>query len=214
MNVKLKVERGPTRSRVVPLRVPESVIGRGQGNAVRIPSAEVSRQHCVLRQEDGYVTVEDLNSLNGTYLNGSPVTGRQVAWPGDRLTVGPLTFVVEYEMTQEAIDRLRAADPNDQFEIVEEMAEAESAEDWDLPLPVIGEEDLPDLPVAEEIEELPELEAANELEIVNELEVVDELEVVEEEPVKGPGFPADKDAFSWKVKEGDEIHDVSADPED
>src|SRR5262245_56303103 len=71
---------------------------------------EVSRRHCVVRVRDGYVTVRDLKSSNGTQLNGEEVEGEQVVRPGDRLRVGPVTFVVEYQLTPEAIDRLLRGD--------------------------------------------------------------------------------------------------------
>ncbi len=141
MDVRLVVEQGRRRLRVVRLRGPATRIGRARGSGVRIPSAEVSRQHCVLRVEDGLVTVEDLDSVNGTFLNGEAVVGCQVVRPGDRLNVGPVTFVVEYELTPEALERLRDSGGEDHdYEIVE-VAEGglEVAEEGEEVLPV-GEE--------------------------------------------------------------------------
>jgi predicted component of type VI protein secretion system len=106
MEVKLVVEKGQTRTRVVRLSTLDTLVGRQRGCDMRIPSAEVSRRHCLLRVEEGYLTVEDLKSANGTFVNGAPVDGRMVVRPGDHLEIGPLTFVVEYELTQAAIDRL------------------------------------------------------------------------------------------------------------
>ena len=113
----------------VRLRSAETIVGRKQGCGVRIPSPEVSRQHCVLRLErPGYLTIEDLNSANGTYLNGQEVVSQQVVRPGDRLQVGPVTFVAEYEMTQQVIDHLRE-------HLGEEVAEdVVLVEEEDLPL--------------------------------------------------------------------------------
>jgi hypothetical protein len=54
------------------------------------------------------LTVEDLNSSNGTFLNGERVLGSEAVRPGDHLQVGPLTFVVEYELTQDGLDALFA----------------------------------------------------------------------------------------------------------
>jgi pSer/pThr/pTyr-binding forkhead associated (FHA) protein len=118
MDVRLVVEQGRRRLRVVRLRGPATRIGRARGSGVRIPSAEVSRQHCVLRVEGGLVTVEDLDSVNGTFLNGEAVVGCRVVRPGDRLHVGPVTFVVEYELTPQALERLRE-DGDFDYEIVE-----------------------------------------------------------------------------------------------
>jgi pSer/pThr/pTyr-binding forkhead associated (FHA) protein len=151
MDVRLVVEQGRRRLRVVRLRGPATRIGRARGSGVRIPSAEVSRQHCVLRVEEGLVTVEDLDSVNGTFLNGEAVVGCRVVRPGDRLHVGPVTFVVEYELTPEALERLRD-DSDFDYEIVEvdEGGLEVAAEDEALP---VGEElvldDVEDLAVEE-----------------------------------------------------------------
>ncbi len=81
----------------------QATLGRGQGCTVRIPSADVSRLHCRLRMEaDGLVRVEDLESVNGTLINGTQIHGLEIVHPGDRLSLGPVTFVVEYEVTTKA----------------------------------------------------------------------------------------------------------------
>jgi predicted component of type VI protein secretion system len=122
MEVRLVVEQGKTQTRTLVLRKTEGIIGREKGCDLRIASAEVSRRHCVLRVRDGYVTVEDMRSSNGTQLNGEPVQGREVVRPGDRLRVGPVTFVVEYQLTPEAIDRLlQGGEPVSDLEIVEDL---------------------------------------------------------------------------------------------
>jgi len=147
MDVRLVVEQGRRRLRVVRLRGPATRIGRARGSGVRIPSAEVSRQHCVLRVEEGLVTVEDLDSVNGTFLNGEAVVGCQVVRPGDRLNIGPVTFVVEYELTPEALERLRDSADDNEYEIVE-VAEVEPVAEDEEVLPV-GEEFVLDEGVAE-----------------------------------------------------------------
>src|SRR5947209_18618036 len=106
MDVRLVIEKGRTRTREVRLPAEESIIGRQRGCTVRIPSAEVSRRHCVLRLEDGYLSIQDLGSVNGTFLNGMRVVNREVVRPGDHLEVGPVRFVVEYELTPAALDHL------------------------------------------------------------------------------------------------------------
>ncbi len=94
------------RSRRFHLQGPQAVIGRQHGINLRIPSAEVSRRHCVLRIEDDRVTIEDLESRNGTFLNGTPVSAPEVVHSGDQLRVGPVTFVVEYEPPADELDVL------------------------------------------------------------------------------------------------------------
>ncbi len=161
MDVRLVIEQGKVRKQTLHLRKDEGVIGRESGCAIRIGSAEVSRRHCCLRVRDGYVTVEDLKSSNGTQLNGEEVVGQQVVRPGDRLHVGPVTFLVEYQLTPEAIDRLlRGEDAGGAESDIEVLAEADAE-------PVAKEEDL--LPL-DEVAEAVEEEAA---EMVDDLELVD-----------------------------------------
>lgn len=96
MDIKLVVEQGRTSIRTLRLHSSQTLIGRAHGCQVRIPSALVSRRHCLLDVCDGIVTVEDLNSRNGTLLNGETVTGQRLVRPGDHLQIGPITFIVEY----------------------------------------------------------------------------------------------------------------------
>jgi pSer/pThr/pTyr-binding forkhead associated (FHA) protein len=104
MDVKLIIRKGTTRSRTIRLLSRQAVIGRLRGCEVRIPSAEVSRRHCLIRTEDGYLTIEDLKSANGTFLNGIAIRGREIVRPGDRIQVGPVTFIVEYLPHGEAVE--------------------------------------------------------------------------------------------------------------
>jgi pSer/pThr/pTyr-binding forkhead associated (FHA) protein len=85
----------------------QATLGRGKSCTVRIPAADVSRRHCRLRLEaDGLVRAEDLESVNGTFINGTPIHGLEIVRPGDRLGLGPVTFVVEYNMTPKVQRRL------------------------------------------------------------------------------------------------------------
>jgi pSer/pThr/pTyr-binding forkhead associated (FHA) protein len=97
MDVKLVVEKGSTKRQTWHLHHKDTVVGRRRDCDLRILSSEVSRRHCLLHIDDGYVNVEDLDSINGTFVNGSRVVGKQLLRPGDHLEVGPLEFVVEYE---------------------------------------------------------------------------------------------------------------------
>ena len=133
MQFRLVIEKNGKRSRAVQLSATPARIGRAHGNAVRIPSSEVSRRHCEVREDDGLLKIEDLESVNGTYLNGDLITGEAVVRPGDRLQIGPVTFVVEYELTPDAVERLRAMD-NERVVVAEDAAPIEVNE------PVVDEE--------------------------------------------------------------------------
>ena len=107
MNVQLVVQNGSRGTRVLKLQCEETVIGRRQDCDLRIPSTDVSRRHCLLSMHDGCLNVEDLDSVNGTYVNGRRTSGRQIVMPGDRIQIGPVTFVAKYKMPQATLDRLR-----------------------------------------------------------------------------------------------------------
>jgi len=136
MHYRLVVEKNGKRARVVKLRSPTARLGRAHGNEVRIPSAEVSRRHCRLTESEGLLWVEDLESANGTYLNGDLITGRAVVRPGDNLQIGPVIFIVEYDLTPDAVERLRQLDLEEvvesDVEAVTEVEDAEEAEDEEI----------------------------------------------------------------------------------
>ncbi len=105
--------------------------------------------------DDGLLKAEDLESVNGTYLNGDLITGEVVVRPGDRLEVGPITFVVEYEPTPEAVERLRAMD----YEVVaEDSAEVVVAAEEDEDEPVEDGEEVMDVKEVMDVEEVVEAE--------------------------------------------------------
>src|SRR5262245_18029453 len=99
MDVKLVIEQGSDTSKVFKLKSAETIIGRQNDCDLRIPSSAVSRKHCSLSFRDDVLTVEDLESANGTKVNGEAIEGSRVLRPGDRLEVGPVTFLVKYQLT-------------------------------------------------------------------------------------------------------------------
>lgn len=135
MDIKLVVNKGRKPFRTLHLSASQTVFGRGRGCKVRIPCAEVSRRHALLTASDGIVTIEDLKSKNGTWLNEMPVSGRQPVRPGDRLRIGPFTFVVEYQLSPSVLNRMLEQEEScDEIEVVEQ--EEADVSDVDKPLPV------------------------------------------------------------------------------
>jgi putative nucleotidyltransferase with HDIG domain len=69
-------------------------VGRDKGNRLRIRSSAVSRFHAVLTGRSGDHFVEDLDSTNGTFLNGKPVKRAKIS-PGDTITIANVEILVE-----------------------------------------------------------------------------------------------------------------------
>jgi hypothetical protein len=87
-----EVQSGKHKGKRLKLSNGEFVIGRDEDVSLRITSAEVSRKHCVIRVAGDDVTIEDLGSSNGTFLDGFPIKGVTPVAAGCVLTVGPMTF--------------------------------------------------------------------------------------------------------------------------
>ncbi len=72
-------------------------IGRSPEATVQVDDKTLSREHTQVYLHGGRVCVRDLGSKNGTYLNGSLVKQPEVLKQGDRIKVGPATFIVVLE---------------------------------------------------------------------------------------------------------------------
>src|SRR5262249_47458547 len=76
-------------------------IGREEGNTVRLNDERVSRFHAKVQADSGEVILTDLESTNGTRVNGNVVQIRRLR-PGDRIGVGRslLLFGSEVEIAE------------------------------------------------------------------------------------------------------------------
>ncbi len=73
-----------------------AIIGRHKSNEVPVPDPRVSRKHSKIFFEDGKFFVEDLDSRNGTSVNGVE-TERQQLYDGDHIEIGDTTIVFQSE---------------------------------------------------------------------------------------------------------------------
>jgi transcriptional regulator with GAF, ATPase, and Fis domain len=90
---RLAVTAGPAKDTVIPLTQDEASIGRDPNNVVAISDPSVSRKHCLLRREtDGRFQIVDLESRNGTVVNGVTVK-EQWLRHGDEIATGDSVFV-------------------------------------------------------------------------------------------------------------------------
>jgi pSer/pThr/pTyr-binding forkhead associated (FHA) protein len=68
-------------------------IGRGEDNDVRIRDDTVSSSHATLLRKQGAWFVVDLRSMNGTFVDGSRVSGERELHPGACVRVGAVELV-------------------------------------------------------------------------------------------------------------------------
>jgi pSer/pThr/pTyr-binding forkhead associated (FHA) protein len=93
---RLVMKRGPTLGTIYELQDAEYTIGRGSKNGVIIRDNEVSREHCrLVRVGDDY-EVYDLDSSNGTFVNGQRVIGGRMLAHGGIIELGD-SITLEYE---------------------------------------------------------------------------------------------------------------------
>jgi hypothetical protein len=71
------------------------VIGRAKGVSIRLSDPLVSGRHARVAPDGDDVSVEDLGSTNGTFLNGAQLSAQAVLSNGDRIRVGESEFVFE-----------------------------------------------------------------------------------------------------------------------
>ncbi|MCB1056394.1 MAG: sigma 54-interacting transcriptional regulator [Acidobacteria bacterium] len=74
-----------------------SVVGSGADAGLVLDHPTVSRRHAALEPDGDGVWLEDLGSSNGTRLGGTPITGRVLVGPGDRVHFGSLE--ARFELT-------------------------------------------------------------------------------------------------------------------
>lgn len=79
------------------------VVGRQEGANIRLRSASVSRQHCEFIVDDAGVSVKDLGSSNGTFVNKRRVTQTALA-AGDLVCVGHHIFVLKVDGQPAAVN--------------------------------------------------------------------------------------------------------------
>ncbi len=84
--------------RYYPVKKPRLIIGRGRCD-LRVHDPEVSREHCAIEVYDGVPVLKDLQSANGTVLNGHLVR-EHVLNDGDHICLG--TTIVEVKVAAAA----------------------------------------------------------------------------------------------------------------
>lgn len=93
MNPRIQVVAGPLKDSVLVLSQADLPIGRDPANLLTISDLSLSRRHCVLsRNGEGY-KICDLDSRNGTFVNGVAVK-ESALHHGDQISIGDSVFVL------------------------------------------------------------------------------------------------------------------------
>ncbi|MFQ5412304.1 MAG: FHA domain-containing protein [Phycisphaerae bacterium] len=164
-----------------------TVIGRKLDADLRIPLSDISRAHCEFTLDDDALTVRDLDSSNGTYVNDDKIVEETPVKAGDLIRIGPVVFTVQIDgepaditpasqaparaqpLPADEVTQVtqRASGDTDEFDI----DQLEGLEDMDI-------DDLSDLDLADEIGEL---EDGDEIEEIDDLEELNEDDILEDD---------------------------------
>ncbi len=111
MRPRLLVIAGPSKDSTIPLPDGEATVGRDPANVVAVIDPSVSRKHCLLRREDGRFQIKDLESRNGTVVNGLPVK-EQWLRHGDEIATGDsvFLFLLDEDEQQPSVSRVEFDD--------------------------------------------------------------------------------------------------------
>ena len=89
----------------IPLEKGTVVLGRGQDADIRMDDELVSRRHCAITFDGDGVTVKDLGSTNGTFVDGSPISESKLE-DHNRLQIGKMVLKIDFkDASEEAFDR-------------------------------------------------------------------------------------------------------------
>jgi pSer/pThr/pTyr-binding forkhead associated (FHA) protein len=83
----------PGGGRIYPIGGVAVVLGRNPGSTVVLPDPQVSGTHARITAQGNVHLLEDLGSRNGTFVNGTRITGPTVLRAGDRIVLGDTNLV-------------------------------------------------------------------------------------------------------------------------
>ena len=102
ITARLVAVNGPLSGQTFYLDEPVVSIGRLGSNDVCLEDPFVSRHHCVIRNEGDEYLIEDLNSANGTYLNGERIKAGSLK-EGCLIAIGTSRFLFKLQNPEESI---------------------------------------------------------------------------------------------------------------
>jgi predicted component of type VI protein secretion system len=103
-SAKLIIAQGAQRWETFPLEEPALVIGRDPRNTIVIDHPQVSRRHARITQRDETWVIEDLQSTNGTFVNGERLLRPHALIAGDVIDLGEAMILTFREEQRTRID--------------------------------------------------------------------------------------------------------------
>ncbi len=91
----LIVRKGQLKGHRFPIRVPIVNVGRAEYNDIVVPDPSVSSAHAKIQLREGIWMVVDLDSTNGTFVDGDRISGDAPIAPGAVLRFGEISVVFE-----------------------------------------------------------------------------------------------------------------------
>jgi pSer/pThr/pTyr-binding forkhead associated (FHA) protein len=91
----LRIVKPRAARRHIPIAFIPLTIGRSAPADLVLEGAEISRAHCRIDITDGQISVTDLKSTNGTYVDGQRISGTVPLQRGAVIEIG--SYVIEYE---------------------------------------------------------------------------------------------------------------------
>ena len=114
MNPRLIAISGSLKGTIFPLADGDISLGRDGANSICLNELSVSRRHCLIKRganpesESGDFTITDLDSFNGTFVNGIPVKEKELAH-GDQIALGDVILLFLIGESEPAAKTLIAA---------------------------------------------------------------------------------------------------------
>lgn len=132
-SAKLVLSFGELVLRSIPIVKDNITIGRRPYNDIALDDLTVSGEHAVILGVDGARVIKDLNSRNGTYVNGDPLGSHHLEH-GDLIEVG--IYRLRYLVEQRPVGDAGAEDRSSAF--VEWLTGAERGNEQVLARPIVA----------------------------------------------------------------------------
>lgn len=116
----------------------EMTVGREMECDIRIGSPQISRMHARLSVSVDSIVVEDLNSTNGTFVNGEEISSKAVIRLGDQVSFDEISFRVTSVRSGDSISKLSlqnisTSSVNPTVQIDNTILDEQKGDDSDVP---------------------------------------------------------------------------------